>query len=395
MDFKKAFFDHQAQTTDFASAFEVEKAEGCYVFGKDGKKYLDLVAGVSANNLGHGHPKITEAIKEQLDRYTHVMVYGEYVQDQPVLLSKRLADLLPSPLSSVYLVNSGTEAIEGALKLAKRHTRRSEIVSANGAYHGATHGALSVTGNLNWTRSMRPLLPGIRFIDFNNFDHLNEINHKTAAVILETIQGANGFVTPNEGYLKAVRNRCDEVGALLILDEIQPGFGRTGKLFGFEHFEITPDILVVGKAMGGGLPIGAFISSPEIMDAIRRNPMLGHITTFGGHPVPAAASLAHLNALISEGWMNQIEKKEKLFRERLIHPAVKAVTGKGLMLAVHLESSEMVQDVAKRAMEKGLILFWLLFKGNALRVTPPLIITEEQIHWACDVLIECLDEVTA
>ena len=395
MDFKKAFFDHQAQTTDFASAFEVEKAEGCYVFGKDGKKYLDLVAGVSANNLGHGHPKITEAIKEQLDRYTHVMVYGEYVQDQPVLLSKRLADLLPSPLSSVYLVNSGTEAIEGALKLAKRHTRRSEIVSANGAYHGATHGALSVTGNLNWTRSMRPLLPGIRFIDFNNFDHLNEINHKTAAVILETIQGANGFVTPNEGYLKAVRNRCDEVGALLILDEIQPGFGRTGKLFGFEHFEITPDILVVGKAMGGGLPIGAFISSPEIMDAIRRNPMLGHITTFGGHPVPAAASLAHLNALISEGWMNQIEKKEKLFRERLIHPAVKAVTGKGLRLAVHLESSEMVQDVAKRAMEKGLILFWLLFKGNALRVTPPLIITEEQIHWACDVLIECLDEVTA
>ena len=395
MDFKKAFFDHQAQTTDFASAFEVEKAEGCYVFGKDGKKYLDLVAGVSANNLGHGHPKITEAIKEQLDRYTHVMVYGEYVQDQPVLLSKRLADLLPSPLSSVYLVNSGTEAIEGALKLAKRHTRRSEIISANGAYHGATHGALSVTGNLNWTRSMRPLLPGIRFIDFNNFEHLNEINHKTAAVILETIQGANGFVTPNEGYLKAVRNRCDEVGALLILDEIQPGFGRTGKLFGFEHFEITPDILVVGKAMGGGLPIGAFISSPEIMDAIRRNPMLGHITTFGGHPVPAAASLAHLNALISEGWMNQIEKKEKLFRERLIHPAVKAVTGKGLMLAVHLESSEMVQDVAKRAMEKGLILFWLLFKGNALRVTPPLIITEEQIHWACDVLIECLDEVTA
>ena len=395
MDLKQIFFEHQAQTTDFASAFEVERAEGCYVYGKDGRRYLDLVAGVSANNLGHGHPQVTAAVKEQLDRYSHVMVYGEYVQEQPALLSKRLAEVLPASLSNVYLVNSGTEAIEGALKIAKRYTRRNEIVAANGAYHGATHGALSVTGNLEWTRSMRPLLPGIKFIDFNDFDHLKTINHKTAAVILETIQGANGFVTPENNYLKAVRERCDEVGALLILDEIQPGFGRTGSLFGFEHYDIVPDILVVGKAMGGGLPIGGFISSQEIMDVIRRNPMLGHITTFGGHPVPAAASLAHLNALLDEGWIDLIETKESIFRQRLIHPAVKAVTGKGLMLAVHLDTPERVQEVARRAMEKGLILFWLLFKGNALRVTPPLIITEEQIHWACDVIIECLDEVTS
>lgn len=394
MDWKKGFFDHQAQTTDFASAFEVDRAEGCYVYGKDGKTYLDLVAGVSANNLGHGHPKIKEAVLKQMDLYSHVMVYGEYVQEQPVALSQKLAQLLPSTLSTTYLVNSGTEAIEGALKLAKRHTRRHEFIAANGAYHGATHGALSVTGNLEWTRSMRPLLPGVQFIEFNDPEDLEKITDKTAAVILETIQGANGFVVPESNYLKAVRKRCDETGALLILDEIQPGFGRTGKLFGFEHFDIEPDILVIGKAMGGGLPIGAFISSTEIMDSLRRNPMLGHITTFGGHPVPAAAALAHLNALLDEGWMNLIPEKEALFRRRMTHPAVKAVTGKGLMLAVHLESSEVVQEVAKRAMEKGLILFWLLFKGNALRITPPLTISDEQISWACDVILECLDEVT-
>ncbi|QTN39412.1 aspartate aminotransferase family protein [Cryomorphaceae bacterium] len=394
MSQREDFLQFQAQTTDYASGFEVDRAEGCYIYGRDGKRYLDLVAGVSACNMGHGHPSINKAIKDQVDQYLHVMVYGEYAQDKPIELSKRLASLLPEPLQSVYLVNSGTEAIEGALKLAKRYTRRSEIVAAKGAYHGATHGALSVTGNDEWTRSMRPLLPGVRFLEFNRAEDLELITDQTAAVILETIQGANGFVTPENDYLKRVRERCNETGALLILDEIQPGFGRTGKLFGFQQYGIVPDILVVGKAMGGGLPIGAFISSPKIMDVLRRNPMLGHITTFGGHPVPAAAALAHLDALHHEGVMDQIERKEALLRSELAHRAVKAQTGKGLMLALHLESAELVQAVAKRAMDKGVILFWLLFTGNALRITPPLTISEDQIKEGCRVIRECLDELS-
>jgi len=392
---REDFFQYQAQTTDFASGFEVERAEGCYIYERNGKRYLDLVAGVSACNMGHGHPKINAAIKAQIDDYLHVMVYGEYVQGAPVELSKRLASLLPDPLESVYLVNSGTEAIEGALKLAKRYTRRSNIVAARGAYHGATHGSLSVTGNHGWTRSMRPLLPGVKFLTFNNEDELALIDEATAAVILETIQGANGFVTPESDYLHKVRERCNETGTLLIFDEIQPGFGRTGKLFGFEHYGIVPDILCIGKAMGGGLPIGAFVSSKKMMDVLRRNPMLGHITTFGGHPVMAAGALAHLDALYEEEVMDKIAEKEARFRAGLEHPAVEAVTGKGLMLAAHLDGAESVQKVAKLAMEKRLILFWLLFKGNALRITPPLIINDEQIDWACKVIRECLDEVSA
>lgn len=395
MSRKDEFFQYQAQTTDYASAFEVDRAEGCYVYERNGKRYLDLVAGVSACNMGHAHPKINAAIKAQVDQYLHVMVYGEYVQDAPLDLSKKLAALLPHPLESTYLVNSGTEAIEGALKLAKRYTRRTKIVAAKGAYHGATHGSLSVTGNLDWTRSMRPLLPGVKFLAFNDDADLKLIDESTAAVILETIQGANGFVTPENDYLRKVRKRCDETGALLILDEIQPGFGRTGKLFGFEHYGIVPDILCIGKAMGGGLPIGAFVSSNKIMDVLRRNPMLGHITTFGGHPVAAAGALAHLEALYDEKVMDSIAEKEARFRVGLAHRAVEALTGKGLMLAAHLDSAETVQKVAKLAMEKGLILFWLLFKGNALRITPPLIIDNDQIDWACAIIRECLDEVGA
>ena len=314
MSRKDDFLTYQAQTTDYAPALEVAYAKGCYLYDRDGKQYLDLVAGVSVCNMGHAHVAINRAIREQIDQYLHVMVYGEYIQDRPLELARKLASLLPAPLRSTYLVNSGAEAIEGALKLAKRFTRRTGIVAAQGAYHGATHGALSVTGNHDWTRSMRPLLPGVRFLEFNREEDLELINEHTAAVILETIQGANGFVLPKNDYLKHVRERCNETGALLILDEIQSGFGRTGKFFGFGHFEVVPDILVVGKALGGGMPIGAFISSNEIMAVLRRNPMLGHITTFGGHPVSAAAALAHLKLLHATKVTDTIAGKEARFR---------------------------------------------------------------------------------
>lgn len=386
------FFKYQAQTTQYAAGFEVEKAEGSYIYGKDGRKYLDFVAGVSANTLGHSHPKVVNAIKEQAEKYLHVMVYGDYAQEKPVELCKLLAASTPEPLEVTYLVNSGAEAIDGALKLAKRFTGREEIVSMKNSYHGNTHGALSVSGNEFHKREFRPLLPMVSFIEFNNEAEFEKITEKTACVIAETIQGAAGFLMPDDNYFRKLKKRCEEVGALLILDEIQPGFGRTGKLFAFEHYGIVPDILVMGKGMGGGVPVGAFMSSKKIMETLSHSPKLGHITTFGGNPLIAASSLATLKEVLSSGLMEEVEKKEKLFRELLVHPKIKNINGKGLMLAVNLGTPEFSLDVAKRCMDKGLIVFWQLYRNEYLRISPPLTLSEDEIREGCKIICEVLDE---
>ena len=390
---KQEFFKYQAQTTPFAAGFEVEKAEGSYIYGKDGNAYLDFVAGVSANTLGHSHPKVVNAIKEQADRYLHVMVYGEYAQEKPVALCLLLAEATPEPLEVTYLVNSGAEAIDGALKLAKRYTGREEIISKKNSYHGNTHGALSVSGNEVHKREFRPLLPMISFIEFNNEEEFSKITEKTACVIAETIQGAAGFLTPSQNYFKNLKKRCEEVGALLILDEIQPGFGRTGKLFSFEHYDMVPDILVMGKGMGGGVPVGAFMSSAEIMKSLQHSPKLGHITTFGGNPLIAAASYATLKEVLDSGLMNEVNEKEALFRELLVHPKIKKVNGRGLMLAVELESPDYTLKVAKRCMEKGLIVFWQLYRNEFMRISPPLTLTQNEIRKGCQIILQALDEV--
>ena len=390
---KQEFFKYQAQTTPFAAGFEVEKAEGSYIYGKDGNAYLDFVAGVSANTLGHSHPKVVNAIKEQADRYLHVMVYGEYAQEKPVALCQLLAEVTPEPLEVTYLVNSGAEAIDGALKLAKRYTGREEIISMKNSYHGNTHGALSVSGNEVHKREFRPLLPMISFIEFNNEEEFSKITEKTACVIAETIQGAAGFLTPSQNYFKNLKKRCEEVGALLILDEIQPGFGRTGKLFSFEHYDMVPDILVMGKGMGGGVPVGAFMSSAEIMKSLQHSPKLGHITTFGGNPLIAAASYATLKEVLDSGLMNEVNEKEALFRELLVHPKIKKVNGRGLMLAVELESPDYTLKVAKRCMEKGLIVFWQLYRNEFMRISPPLTLTQNEIRKGCQIILQALDEV--
>ncbi|MCQ4035210.1 aspartate aminotransferase family protein [Kaistella montana] len=386
------FFKYQAQTTQFAAGFEVEKAEGSYIYGKDGRRYLDFVAGVSANTLGHSHPKIVEAIKTQAEKYLHVMVYGEYAQEMPVAICKLLAETTPEPLEVTYLVNSGAEAIDGSLKLAKRYTGREEIISFKNSYHGNTHGALSVSGNEYHKREFRPLLPMVSFIEFNNEKDLDKITEKTAGVILETIQGAAGFLLPEKDYLKKLKARCEEVGALLILDEIQPGFGRTGKLFAFEHYGIVPDILAIGKGMGGGVPVGAFMSSRKIMESLSHSPKLGHITTFGGNPLIAAASFATLKEVLESGLMNEVDEKEKLFRELLVHPKIVNINGRGLMLAVNLGSPEYTLQVAKRCMEKGLVVFWQLYRNEYLRISPPLTISLEEIREGCNIILDVLKE---
>lgn len=387
------FYRYQAQTTAFASAFEVSHAKGSYIYGKDGKAYLDFASGVSANTLGHSHPKILNALHEQIDKHLHVMVYGEYAQEKPVQLCKKLAELLPAPLDTTYLVNSGAEAIDGSIKLAKRVTGRNQIISARMAYHGNTHGALSVSGNEDFKRAFRPLLPNVDFIEFNNFDDIEKITTKTAGIILESIQGAAGFIQPKDGWLKAVRQRCNEVGAMLILDEIQPGFGRTGSLFAFEHYDAIPDILVIGKGMGGGMPIGAFTASYEHMKHLQANPKLGHITTFGGNPVVAASALAVLEEITTTDLIPQTLEKEKLFRELLDHPKILSFPGKGLMLAPELASAELTLDVAKKCMDRGLIVFWLLYETQFLRITPPLTISEEEIRRGCAIINEVLDTI--
>lgn len=389
---KKDFFQYQAKTTQFASGFEVDFAKGSYIYGKNGKAYLDFAAGVSANTLGHAHPKVNQAIKDQVDRHLHVMVYGEYAQEKPVELCRKLAENLPDPLNTTYLVNSGTEAIEASMKLAKRYTGREEIIACKNAYHGNTHGSLSLAGREEKKRAFRPLLPNISFIEFNSQIDLEKITQKTAGVVVETIQGASGFRLPKNDYFVHLKKRCEEVGALLILDEIQPGFGRTGKLFAFEYYNFVPDVLVMGKGMASGMPIGAFMASAEIMECLSYNPSLGHITTFGGNPVIAAAALATLDELLETDLMAQIDEKEQLFRKYLVHPKIRNIHGRGLMLAPELESAEYALEVASKCMDKGLILFWLMYSIENLRITPPLTISKEEIKQGCEIILQVLDE---
>lgn len=390
---KEGFFKYQAQTTNFASGFEVDYAKGSYIYGKDGKAYLDFVAGVSVNTLGHSHPKINEAIISQVNKYMHVAVYGEYAQDKPVELCKKLVEMTPEGLDQVYLVNSGTEAIEASLKLAKRATGRQEIISFKNAYHGNTHGSLSVSGDERKKAAFRPLLPEVYFIEFNNEEDLQRITTKTAGVIVETIRGASGFRVPLNDFLKKLKNRCDEVGAKLIFDEIQPGFGRTGKLFAFEHYGVTPHILAMGKGMASGLPVGAFMASDEIMGTLKQNPQLGHITTFGGNPVIAAAALALLEELEQTTLMQDIDRKEALFRANLQHPKIKTIHGRGLMLAPELSSPEYALRVTSECMNRGLILFFLMYSIENLRITPPINISDEDIIKGCNILKSVLDDL--
>ncbi len=390
----KDFHKYQAQTTPHPLDMQVSHALGSYIYDTKGKKYLDFVAGVSACTLGHQNPRVKKAIVDQLDKYAHVMVYGEYAQDPAVKLCKLLADNMPEKLNKTYLVNSGTEGIEGALKLARRVTGRSQLISCHNAYHGNTMGSMSVMGFEERKQIFRPLIPDIDFITFNNEAEIQKITTKTAGIILETIQGGAGFICPENNFLKKVRQRCDEVGAMMILDEIQPGYGRTGKLFGFQNYDVVPDIVVMGKGMGGGMPVGAFTASAAHMDLLTNNPKLGHITTFGGHPVIAAACLATLQELVETDLMQKTIEKEQLFRKLLEHTLIKEVRGQGLMLAAMTESPEITNQVILKCQEKGLILFWLLFEPNAIRITPPLTISNNEIIEGCGIIIEVLNELT-
>ena len=390
---KDDFYTYQAQTTPHPLAMEVSHAKGSYIYDTQGGKHLDFVAGVSACSLGHCHPRIVNAVKAQTEQYQHVMVYGEYVQAPAVQLTKLLAQHLPKPLETTYLVNSGAEAIDGAMKLARRVTGRSEIRYAHNAYHGNTFGALSVMGFEERKTPFGPLVPDCLPIQFNCETCLDEITEKTAAVILETIQGGAGFILPENNYLTKVKKRCEEVGALLILDEIQPGFGRTGTLFGFEQFDVIPDILVMGKGMGGGLPIGAFTASRIHMELLSNNPKLGHITTFGGNAVIASAALATLQEITEGDIMAQVKHKEKLIRAKLQHPLISEIRGSGLMLAALVGTSELASEVILKCKDRNLILFWLLFEPRAIRITPPLTISDDEIEEGCAIITDVLDAI--
>ena len=392
---KNKFLKYQAQTSPYPLAMEVSHAIGTYIFDTKNKKYLDFVAGVSATSLGHQHPKVNQAIKDQLDKYSHVMVYGEYAQQPAVEYCKLLVANLPKNLNKVYLVNSGTEACEGALKLARRVTGRSQLISCHNAYHGNTMGAMSVMGFEERKQIFRPLIPDVDFITFNNEEDINKITSKTAGIILESIQGGAGFIEPKNDFLTKIKKRCDEVGALLILDEIQPGFGRTGKLFGFENYNVEPDVIIIGKGMAGGMPVGGFVANEMHMDLLGHDPKLGHITTFGGHPVIAAACLATLKEILEKEYAKKALAKEKVFRELLVHPLIEEVRGKGLMLAAMTKNAAVTNATIFKCQDKGLILFWLLFEECAIRITPPLTISEAEIREGCGIIIEALNEILA
>jgi len=384
---RSLFLKHVAQTSPSPPMLEVERAEGIFIYDTSGKRFIDFISGISVSNTGHRHPKVIAAIKDQLDRYLHVIVYGEFVQNPQVQLAARLAEILPDPLDAVYFVNSGSEATEGALKLAKRFTGRSGIVAFRNAYHGSTHGALSVMGNEFFKQAFRPLLPDVSIVDFNDFASLDRISETTACVIVETFQGEAGAVIPEYSWLKALRKKCTSTGTLLILDEIQSGFGRTGKFFAFEHAGIIPDILLIAKGMGGGLPIGAFVASREHMQALTNEPVLGHITTFGGNAVCCAAALANLDVILQERLVEQVGEKEALIRRTIVHPSILRINGKGLLLAVVFENAQLAMKVMESCYEKGLITDWFLFADNCLRISPPLTITMEELEMACRVFL--------
>jgi len=391
---RQLFFEHVALPSSKPLALEIERAEGIYIFDNNGKRYFDLVSGVSVSNLGHRHPKVVQAVKGQIDKYMHLMVYGKYIQTPQVQLATELAKNLPENLSSVYFVNSGSEAIEGAMKLAKRHTGKAEIIAFKNAYHGGTQGALSIFGDEKFKQSYRPLLPAIRFLEFNNFKDIKKISEETACVIIEPIQSEAGVILPENDFLIQLKKRCNETATLMVFDEVQIGFGRAGSLFCFEQFGVVPDILCLAKAMGGGMPIGAFISSKEIMSKLTYDPELGHITTFGGHPVCCAAALANLHELVDTNLISEVEEKGKMFKEILCnHPIVKEIRGKGLMLAVELNDIEKTDKIVNLFVESGIIVDRFLFCPTAFRIAPPLIISKEEIEYICRIILKCFDEL--
>lgn len=399
---RQIFLQHIAQTSDFPLALEIEQAEGIYLYGTNGRKYIDLISGIGVSNVGHRHLNVVNAIKDQVDKYMHLMVYGEYVQTPQVALAAALVEsLVPSadletsvqkPLDNVYFTNSGTEAVEGAMKLAKRFTGRQEIISCFNAYHGATQGALSLSGSENFKRNFRPLLPQITQIRHGNFEDISLISEKTAAVIIEVIAGEAGVRVPDKNYFRALRKQCDLTGTLLIIDEIQTGFGRTGTFWAFEQFGFYPDVLLCAKGMGGGMPIGAFIANQTVMSVFKDNPILGHITTFGGHPVSCAASLATFKTIFSENLLETVEEKAKLFRDLLIHPKIKEIRNQGLMMAVEFEDFGELKPIIDDGIEQGVITDWFLFCDNSMRIAPPLVISKEEIRFACEVILRAIDQ---
>ncbi|MES2797639.1 MAG: aspartate aminotransferase family protein [Bacteroidota bacterium] len=397
MSQRNLFLNNLAQTSDFPLMLEIEKAEGAWLFGKNGEKYLDLISGIGVSNVGHRHPKIVEAIHNQIDKYLHLMVYGEYIQSPQVLLAETLVKTLAEiptekpKIDNVYLTNSGTEAVEGAMKLAKRYTGRREFISCKNAYHGATQGALSLSGSEHFKQNFRPLLPEIKQINFGEIADLEHITVKTAAIIIETVQGESGVNTATAAYWKALEIKCLETGTLLILDEIQCGFGRTGSFWAFEQYGIYPDILLSAKGMGGGMPIGAFMANESIMSVFKNNPILGHITTFGGHPVSAAASLATLNVIFEENLLKNVKEKAERIKNKLIHPKIKVIRNQGLMMAAEFESFEILKPIIDKAISNGVITDWFLFCDNSMRIAPPLTITIEEIDWACDIILNAIN----
>jgi len=392
MNRKEAFLKYQAQITKTPFLLDIEKAQGSYIYTRDKKKYIDLVAGVSSCTLGHSNPIIINAVKEQLDSHTHVMVYGEFIQDTPLKLAKSLADYLPEKLNCTYLVNSGTEAIEGAIKLAKRKNRRKKIISCFKSYHGSTQGSLSATGNENMKNKYKPLIPYHENIRYNSFEDLNILKDDVAAIIIEPIQGGTNFIVAQQKWLEEIRKKCNKHSIELIFDEIQTGFGRTGKMFGFELFNIIPDILCLAKGMGGGMPIGAFISSKDNMDLLSKDPALGHITTFGGHPVSCAAALATFNELQNSTIIESVINKRELFEKNLNHPKIKNIHGSGLMLSVEFNDEEYCQDIVQKVLKNGVITFYFLFDRKNMRISPPLTISEQEIIESCHIIQQTLDE---
>lgn len=391
---RQIFLQHMAQTTDFPLSLEIEKAEGLYLIDAKGKKYMDLISGISVSNVGHRHPKVVEAIKNQVDKYLHLMVYGEYIQAPQVQLAKLLADNLPEQLNCSYFVNSGSEAVDGAVKLAKRISGKTEVISFRNAYHGSTQGVLSIGGNEGFKNAYRPLIPDVRILEFNSIEDLKHISlQKTACVVVEPIQGEAGIRVADKAFMVALRKACDENCCLLIFDEIQCGCGRSGKLFAFEQYGIVPDILCIAKGMGGGMPIGAFISSTKMMHAFTHQPMLGHITTFGGHPVSCAASKATFEVMFAERLVEQIPAKEKIIRESLKHPSIKEIRGIGLLLAVQFESFEITKKIIDTCIQNGVITDWFLFCDNAMRIAPPLTITEKELVDACEIIVSSIKTV--
>ncbi len=390
MNQRELFLKHIAQTSPSPLAFEIKKAEGCLLYDTNGKEYIDLIGGISVANIGHRHPKVVEAIKKQLDAYMHVMVYGEFIESPQVQYAKLLTDNLPPSLNSVYFTNSGAEAIEGSMKLAKRITNRTQIIAFKNSYHGSTQGALSIIGDEYWRNAFRPLLPDVLHLEYNSFQSLNEISEKTACVFAETIQAEAGIIVPSKEWLEALRKKCTETGTLLILDEIQAGFGRTGKLWGFENFDVVPDILILGKALGGGMPLGAFIADKKLMDAFTENPVLGHITTFGGHPVCCAAGMAAMKVLLEEKIISEIKEKEELFRSLLVHPKIKAIRSFGLWMAVEFDSFETNKKIIDTCIVSGVMTDWFLFAPNCLRISPPLIVSRNHITEACNKILNAI-----